>query len=205
MLLKELKPSIIELFISAQLSYSEDSLFKYGEHFSRKTTLQEIRIITAGGIRQSGSTTACARLFDPSKDIYISYSYNQVCEFNRLLYENEIVPHKKINFLYSTIAKQSSEILSRDLGNKIISKLTTYQDERGEWPFYQYRSTIENELRVYNYTFPKQLRGVSIKPGAVYWFDLGNGLAIKHMESIKHFIELSDAIQGDGSQRYVIL
>src|SRR5690606_19043876 len=78
-------PSPIEKFILSQIGYSDKLLEKYKDYLNKEQTLQEARTIIAGGIRQSGSTIACARLFDPSKDIYISSKLDVIKEFNNKL------------------------------------------------------------------------------------------------------------------------
>lgn len=194
----------IEIFILSQLNQSYELIEKYGNHLGQQQSLKELRTIIAGGIRQAGSTTACARLFDPNKDIYISTSFNQIKFFNNILYESGIVKNKcDIQFKYFTMNKKYTYLntsMKEDILRKILSIKVDDQSLNK-----LNRTEIEHELNTFSLEYPKNLRGKQIKPDAVYWFDLGNTISFERMNEIIGLIDFLDRIQGDGSQRYVIL
>lgn len=203
MQITEMQPSIIELFIKSQLQQTD----LYIENHDPFMSLFDFRVIQAGAIRRSGSTTACARMFDPQKDIYVSYSYAQVCEFNNILYSNNIVTNKKIDFCYTTMANIiNTPYISGDTQVSLLKKLCNYTLNEVDYkPFKPFEKILMSMLREYNYVYPNNLRGRRISSGAIVWIDLGNGMSIKYMDKIRELINMMDQCQGDGTQKYVIL
>lgn len=194
-------PSPIEKFILSQIGYSDKLLEKYKDSLNNEQTLQEARTIIAGGIRQSGSTIACARLFDPSKDIYISSKLDAIKEFNnKLLCLGKTKNKTSLEFKYFTMNRYYNYIDSATQ-DKIISKLfgAVKQLTNND------RQDILTEMKSFSLDYPNSLRGKSIKSNAIFWFDLGNCMSIHRMHEISGLIKFLDKIQGDGTQKYIIL
>lgn len=185
----------MQQFIQSQIDLSKSRESQYRNH--KDNGLQELRIISAGGIRCSGTTTMCANMFDPSKDIYVCGYMASLHTFNELLINLGKTNTKKISFKYFTMSNNYS-VLTDAMKDKVIKKLSCGILKSLEPEF-------EKRLIDMSIEYPPQLRGKHIQDDANIWFDLGNCISLIRMNEILEVIKFVDKIQGNGTQRYIIL
>lgn len=106
-------------FIETQLelSYSRNAANFYNANI-------ENNCIIAGGIRCSGATTACAEMFDPTTDVYVTRAYMMKREFeDKLIGLNKIKYRNELQYcLVSNIqtARTMNKLRGRDFSNGVI-------------------------------------------------------------------------------------
>lgn len=188
---KEIKKSIkkIKKYIISQkeLSVSRDV---YKSNFSNGA-LFENRIIICSSIRQSGTTTAVAEMFDINKDVYVTTSYALATSFQKYLYEqNKVGSTSKPTYKYFLL-KPDYNYISASTINSLNKKL---------------EKSI-SQTHVINDPSMTRTRGISLSIDATIWIDLGNGISIKTMPKIIDFIHIIDSLNcaGHSSARYIIL
>lgn len=185
----------MQQFIQSQIDLSKSRESQYRNH--KDNGLQEFRIISAGGIRCSGTTTMCANMFDPAKDIYVCGYLASLHMFNELLINLGKANTKRISFKYFTMSNNYS-VLTDAMKDKVIKKLSCGILKSLEPEF-------EKCLIDMSIEYPTQLRGKHIEDNATIWFDLGNCIGLTRMNEILSIIKFIDKIQGNGTQRYIIM
>lgn len=102
-------PAIAD-FITSQIEFSRSRMDFYKNNGSHhEHTLKENRIIIAGGIRQTGSTSVCASIFNPKSDWYITS--------NKMMWEELCIKMKNLE-----------KITSRNEVNKCLMKSNEYMN-----------------------------------------------------------------------------
>lgn len=153
------------------LKYVEDSHNKL--HFPPDSWLMEMITICDVTPRQTGATTAIADLFDVEHDLYVSFNYAAVSEFNRLLCDlgkaNTKQP-KKLKYIYLQSIPSDNEKLIKELADKL-------------------HITLPKNLK---FECPPSIRGRHID--GIVWIDVGSFGMFQYHNVIYDMIKLLYAI-----------
>lgn len=179
----------IKKYISLQKEMSYE-MNKIKSNFSNESFLLEYRIIICSSIRQSGTTSAIADMFDPNKDMYVTTSYLMTKSFQQYLYDRgKASSCIKPTYKYFILKPDSNYIPKRTVESlqKKVQKLI-HKD-------YVNTSNSSNHIR-----------GISMSMDATVWIDLGTGISIANMPKILDFIKMIDAsvCGGHSNIRYII-
>lgn len=121
-------------------------------YYHPKSWLQEHNVISDITPRQTGTTTAISELFDVDNDLYVSFNYGTVCEFNNRLYNLGKVTTKKINIL-----------------NYVYIRSIPTEDEK---LVHLIAEKLNIELnKTLNFTIPNSIRGKDLT--GIVWIDMG--------------------------------
>jgi len=123
---------------------------KYKSYYSPMAWLQEQITICDITPRQTGATSAIAELFDPAHDLYVSFNYSMVKEFNlRLKDLGKLSNSKSINYIYLQAIPSSNEKLITELAEKL-------------------EIDLPQNLK---FEFPQSIRGKRVD--GIVWIDIG--------------------------------
>ena len=122
------------------------------DYFPPNRWLQEMITISDITPRQTGATTAISELFDVDNDLYVSFNYGVVNEFNNKLYVLGKVSTKKINalkYIYIKSIPTENEKIVHMLAEKLGVNLN----------------------KTLSFTFPNSIKGKEIT--GIVWIDMG--------------------------------
>lgn len=147
------------------------------KQFSSESWLQEMITITDITPRQTGTTTAISKLFNPKTDLYITHNRGCVEHFSQLLYLEGMIYNGKADFSYLYLPlskvnnqlKNAMELINKELGIKISLDPKTIDLEKiygrnitgivwfdlGSYGMYQCRDDIYNMIAKLHRIFPK--------------------------------------------------
>lgn len=190
---------VIVDFIEAQLQQREEFI-KSGNSalYSPDSLLHEFSIIQCTGLRQSGFTTAIAKMFDPEKDFYIGHNNNVITEFKLKLKElgKDATRIKSLSF---NNVKHSNITIDNDMKSKLneyLNKLTVLHVVDGGIQNLE-RSKLEKDIYKIidrhddNYSHTPALRGKSIgheEPCRIF-IDLGVYYHQRYIVRVNKLIE----------------
>ena len=186
-------------FLQSQFKLRKSRL-EHKSEYGDESFHQEMSTIYCCGIRQSGTTTAIAHLFDPNKDIYVGFRYAMCNEFYNILKNMGKVDKPKssirgsINFLsFETFKfKEGNE----DLINELKRKLPEFMKDKMLVEYKDGQVRMDNRLNLDELIVKDQIdnpgiRGKSLKTDeCVVYIDLGGGLHTRYSKKIKRIIEL---------------
>lgn len=137
-------------------------------HFHPETWLQEHLVIYDITPRQTGATSSIAELFDVENDLYISFNYTTVHEFNTRLYDLGKVSTKNVKamkYMYMQSIPTENEKLIVSLAEKLSIHLP----------------------KNLTFMYPKQVRGKSVT--GIVWIDMGAFGMFKYSNVIHNMIK----------------
>lgn len=164
--------------------------------------IYELNTINCGGARQTGGTTAIARMFNVEKDVYVSWGYNGVTAFAERLQDiGKVTNRRTPNFKYSIADRANNDAVSEKT-NKLIKDIIT--------SFFSDKTVIEGVGSTARLVSPgalrkdidtlcekinstnavsNSLRGKAIDGTSIIWVDLGGSMYLEYATVIKRTIE----------------
>lgn len=169
-------------------------------YYTTKSLIQEHSVINLSTFRQTGGTTAIARMFDPKRDVLITYSFSAVQSFaDTLKNVVNVKSNKSVDFKYMLTSSYNNDRLTNNTIKLINDTITEFFKEKTiiEGIGADARLVSSGSLRkavemlgttVNQCVLPDSMRGRSIDGTSIIWIDGGGSTALYNSVAIERII-----------------